>query len=279
MSASASLAFKTSKLSHKVFRNVVHLRHLRAASTNFGFEKVSSEEKGQKVKTVFANVASKYDLMNDAMSFGIHRLWKDYFVQRLNLNKDAQVVDVAGGTGDIAFRVLGALRKMPAGNGTVTLVDINEDMIDVGKVRAEEDHSIDQNRLKWVCADAETLPFPDDSFDLYTIAFGLEIVLMSARCWMKRFDHVDPLLKPFYDLYSFQLIPVMGQILAGDYNSYKYLVESIRVFPDQEAFAQMIKEAGFKNVTYENLSFGCWELRNSTSSGIAPLQPQSLFVK
>ncbi|KAI1729315.1 ubiE/COQ5 methyltransferase family domain-containing protein [Ditylenchus destructor] len=246
------------------------LLRIQKASTHFGYEQVNEDEKQKKVHTVFANVAKKYDLMNDAMSVGVHRLWKDYFVEQLNLHKDAEMVDVAGGTGDIAFRALNAMKKLPVGRGNVTLVDINQNMIDVGKVRAEENANVDMKRLNWVCANAETLPFPDNSFDFYTIAFGIrncthvDQVLREAFRVLKpngkfcclEFSRINGTLKPFYDLYSFQIIPVMGQILAGDYNSYKYLVESIRVFPDQEAFAKMIQEVGFQRVTMVGSSGG-----------------------
>ncbi|KAI1721261.1 ubiE/COQ5 methyltransferase family domain-containing protein [Ditylenchus destructor] len=244
------------------------LLRIQKASTHFGYEQVNEDEKQKKVHTVFANVAKKYDLMNDAMSVGIHRLWKDYYVEQLNLHKDAEMVDVAGGTGDIAFRALNAMKKLPVGRGNVTLVDINQNMIDVGKVRAEENANVDMKRLNWICANAETLPFPDNSFDFYTIAFGIrncthvDKVLCEAFRVLKpngkfsclEFSRINGTLKPFYDLYSFQIIPVMGQLLAGDYNSYKYLVESIRVFPDQETFAKMIQQAGFQKVTPSSTS-------------------------
>lgn len=212
------------------------------------------------------------------MSLGVHRAWKNYYVHRLNPGKNAKIVDVAGGTGDIAFRILKKLQPAPNGNGTVTLVDINQvifrhtinynttffqNMIDVGQSRAEENKLLDLSRLNWICADAETLPFEDNSFDLYTIAFGIRNcthvdrvhylflkllfnilniqVLREAHRILKpggkftclEFSQINPLLKSVYDLYSLQVIPTIGQIVAGDFNSYKYLVESIRVFPNQ----------------------------------------------
>ncbi|KAK5975002.1 2-methoxy-6-polyprenyl-1 4-benzoquinol methylase mitochondrial [Trichostrongylus colubriformis] len=228
-------------------------KQLRHASTHFGYEEVDETEKESRVYNVFANVAKKYDLMNDAMSFGIHRLWKDYYVDGLPLTSDSQILDVAGGTGDIAFRLH---RKMKTGK--VTVVDINQNMLDVGKERAEKDPSlhldsklqVDPEKFEWICANAENLPFEDNSFSAYTISFGIrncthvEKVVQEAFRVLKpggllavlEFSAVNPLLKPIYDAYSFNVIPVMGQVLAGDYNSYKYLVESIRKFPNQIFF-------------------------------------------
>uniref|UniRef100_A0A914CFK5 2-methoxy-6-polyprenyl-1,4-benzoquinol methylase, mitochondrial n=1 Tax=Acrobeloides nanus TaxID=290746 RepID=A0A914CFK5_9BILA len=208
--------------------------------------------------------------MNDAMSLGVHRLWKDYFVNGLYLQPSTKLLDVAGGTGDIAFRALRKIQEKHHSEGHVTVSDINQKMLDVGILRADEDLNLNKAKLSWVCADAEKLPFENDSFDTYTIAFGIrncihiDNVLSEAYRVLKpngrfaclEFSRIDSTLKPLYDLYSFQMIPMMGQILANDYNSYKYLVESIRVFPDQHSFAQLIKQAGFKDITYENLTFG-----------------------
>lgn len=241
----------------------------RMASTHFGFEEVDDSEKGKKVHAVFANVARKYDVMNDAMSLGIHRLWKDYFVRKLQLRPNTALIDVAGGTGDIAFRAVREIQNS-AGIGTVTVCDINEKMLAVGKERSRKDGSIQIGRLKWVCGDAECLQFPDNSFDVYTIAFGIrnctnvDKVLAEAFRVLKpggkfaclEFSRIHSPLRSLYDLYSFQVIPVLGQLIAGDYNSYRYLVESIRKFPDQEAYKRMIEIAGFSEVIYEDLSFG-----------------------
>uniref|UniRef100_F1LC00 2-methoxy-6-polyprenyl-1,4-benzoquinol methylase, mitochondrial n=1 Tax=Ascaris suum TaxID=6253 RepID=F1LC00_ASCSU len=252
----------------------------RFASTHFGFQEVDETEKGNKVHQVFANVATKYDLMNDAMSLGIHRLWKDYFVNRLALTRNTTLLDVAGGTGDIAFR---AVRKIQKGisSGSVTICDINQNMLDVGQMRADKDRSIDKSRLKWICGDAESLPFKENSFDLYTIAFGIrncthvDKVLQEAYRVLRpggkfaclEFSEIASPLRRFYDFYSFQIIPVMGQVIAGDYNSYRYLVESIRKFPKQVEFSKMIEDAKFTEVRYENLSFGICAIH----TGIKPI--------
>ncbi|VDP05622.1 unnamed protein product, partial [Heligmosomoides polygyrus] len=245
------------------------------------FSKVLSNQKLQpsfevftkriSVHHVFANVATKYDMMNDAMSFGIHRLWKDYYVGGLPLASNSKILDVAGGTGDIAFRIHKTFKP-----DKVTVVDINQNMLDVGQERAKKD--VDPQRFEWICANAESLPFEENSFDAYTISFGIrncthvDKVVQEAFRVLKpggflavlEFSAVNPLLRPIYDAYSFNVIPVMGQVLAGDYDSYKYLVESIRKFPNQEDFAAMIREAGFEMVRYENLTFGICSIHKGT---------------
>ncbi|CAI4232089.1 unnamed protein product [Auanema sp. JU1783] len=237
----------------------------RFASTHFGFQQVEETEKEKKVHEVFANVAEKYDLMNDAMSMGVHRLWKDYYVGSLPLKADSNVLDVAGGTGDIAFRLSRRINR-----GNVTVFDINQNMLNVGMERVKNEPKVEASRLSWVCGNAEALPFEDNKFDLYTISFGIrncthvDKVISEAFRVLKpggmftvlEFSAVSPLLRPIYDAYSFNVIPVMGEVLASDYHSYKYLVESIRKFPDQDAFAGMIRTAGFDGVRYENLTFG-----------------------
>ncbi|KAI3413557.1 hypothetical protein GPALN_011047 [Globodera pallida] len=246
--------------------------HRRNVATHFGFAKVDEVDKKERVRTVFANVATKYDLMNDAMSLGIHRLWKDYFVQRLNLCKDSKVLDMAGGTGDIAFRILNRMRRHPMGAYAVTVADINDNMLEIGRIRASAAlPSSDLARLSWVRSDAENLTFEDNSYDFYTISFGIrncthiDKVLSEAYRVLKpngvfaclEFGLVDnAMLRRIYDVYSLQFIPVLGQLLVGDFNSYKYLVESIRMFPSNAKFARMIGESGFREVSYENLSFG-----------------------
>uniref|UniRef100_A0A1I8B080 2-methoxy-6-polyprenyl-1,4-benzoquinol methylase, mitochondrial n=1 Tax=Meloidogyne hapla TaxID=6305 RepID=A0A1I8B080_MELHA len=233
-------------LSHKLEALSTSIRTNTTSTAHFGFEKIKEDEKQQRVKTVFSNVAKKYDLMNDAMSLFIHRLWKDYYVQNLPLTKNCNVIDVAGGTGDIAFRI--AERMGLNGKGSVTIVDINENMLEVGKLRVPPNYS---THLNWVTANAESLPFEDNSFDIYTIAFGIRNCTHPEKVLNEAFR----VLKP-NDLYSFQIIPVIGQLLVGDFNSYKYLVESIRVFPDQRQFSKMVKDSGFKDVTFEELNFG-----------------------
>ncbi|CAD5216839.1 unnamed protein product [Bursaphelenchus okinawaensis] len=255
-------------LLHRVISRAL-ICNARCSSTHFGFEKVPEEEKANRVHTVFVNVAEKYDLMNDAMSVGIHRLWKDYFVNQLDVRKDWRVVDVAGGTGDIAFRIARKMAATPGSKGDIVVCDINQKMLDVGQFRAEKDKTL-PNKFSWVCGDAEKLQFEDNFFDLYTIAFGIRnvthvdkaleeayrVLKPGGRFFCLEFSKVHAPLRPFYDLYSFNVIPRMGQLLANDYDSYKYLVESIRMFPDQEKFSEMIRTAGFKDITYQNLSFG-----------------------
>lgn len=232
--------------------------------TFFGFKEVEKTDKAKLVGEVFSSVASKYDIMNDAMSLGVHRLWKDRMISELNPREGSKLLDVAGGTGDIAFRFLDK-----ALNGAVTVCDINPDMLGEGKKRA-----IDKNilhNIEWVCGDAEKLPMEDSSFDYYTIAFGIRnvtnienaiseahrVLKPGGRFLCLEFSHVDnPILGKVYDIFSFKLIPQIGKIVAKDEDSYRYLVESIRKFPKQEEFASMIKRAGFENVKYTDLSGG-----------------------
>uniref|UniRef100_A0A0V0GAT2 2-methoxy-6-polyprenyl-1,4-benzoquinol methylase, mitochondrial n=1 Tax=Triatoma dimidiata TaxID=72491 RepID=A0A0V0GAT2_TRIDM len=236
--------------------------------THFGFERVSEEEKSKKVYDVFARVANNYDLMNDLMSGGMHRYWKDVFMQRLSPTDGTELLDVAGGTGDIAFRFHRYLENNHM-IGRVTVCDINKEMLRVGEERAKKAGL--GGKIEWVEGDAERLPFPEESFSAYTIAFGIRnvtrmrealleakrVLCPGGRFLCLEFSHVDnPLLKKIYDEYSFQVIPALGQIVAGDWRSYQYLIESIRQFPNQETFADMIAEVGFKEVTFENLSCG-----------------------
>ncbi|VDM58833.1 unnamed protein product [Angiostrongylus costaricensis] len=241
----------------------VRTTQFRPVTTHFGNEQVEEHEKEMRVHNVFASVANNYDLMNDAMSFGIHRLWKDYYV-----------LDVAGGTGDIAFR----LQKRIGSSGRITVVDINEKMLDVGRDRAKTEPLVDSTQLEWICANGEKLPFKENSFDVYTISFGIrncthvdEVVREAYRVLkpggmlaVLEFSSVNPLLRPLYDAYSYNIIPAMGQVIAGDYDSYKYLVESIRKFPNQEDFAAMIRGVGFEMVRYENLTFGICSIHKGT---------------
>lgn len=225
------------------------------------------------VKTVFTNVARNYDRMNDLMSAGIHRLWKDYFVRHLPINRDSRVLDVAGGTGDIAFRIVDQLAHKPRGTGSVTVLDINQKMIDVGEDRADKQllNANARKQLSWMCADAENLPFEAATFNIYTIAFGIRNCTDRNKVLSEAFRVLRPggtfaclefsrvecnPLRQLYDAYSFQFIPVLGQLVAGDFKSYRYLVDSIRTFPDQHSFGEEILNAGFSDVAYENLTFG-----------------------
>ncbi|MBT3237203.1 MAG: bifunctional demethylmenaquinone methyltransferase/2-methoxy-6-polyprenyl-1,4-benzoquinol methylase UbiE [Rhodospirillaceae bacterium] len=232
-------------------------------TTHFGFSTVNAEDKATLVKGVFDNVASRYDLMNDLMSLGVHRLWKSAMIDWLRPSANMSLIDVGGGTGDIAFRFL------KSGGGDVTVCDINDEMLSVGR-----DRSLDNGITKgisWVNGDAEKLPVPDSSFDAFTIAFcirnvtHIENALNEARRVLKpgghflclEFSHVALAgLESVYDTYSFKVLPWLGKLVANDAESYRYLAESIRRFPDQKTFATMITEAGLEQVTYRNLSGG-----------------------
>ncbi|XP_014277572.1 2-methoxy-6-polyprenyl-1,4-benzoquinol methylase, mitochondrial [Halyomorpha halys] len=260
-------AFRRLLREHKKLGRLIHNERKQ---THFGFEKVSEQEKAKKVYDVFRNVASNYDLMNDAMSFGIHRVWKDIFVERLGPTNGIELLDVAGGTGDITFRVLKYLRncRTPSLPGRVTVCDINKSMLKVGEERALKAGYLE---VEWVEGNAEKLPFEDNVYSAYTIAFGIRNVTRIEEALREAYRVLKPggrfmclefslveneVLRWFYDKYSFQMIPVMGQVISGDWKSYQYLVESIRQFPTQEDFKLMIEDAGFVNVNYENLSFG-----------------------
>ena len=228
---------------------------------SFGYEQVSPEEKTERVGAVFSSVAKKYDVMNDAMSAGMHRLWKDKFVRRVKPQPGEQILDMAGGTGDIAFR-------MAAKGAQITVSDINQDMLDVGIERAME-RGLDS--LVWSRQNAEELSFPSRFFDAYTIAFGIRnvtridqalaeayrVLKFGGRFFCLEFSTTEwPGFKEAYDAYSHHLVPRLGQMIAGDAESYRYLVESIRRFPNQERFKAMIETAGFSRVTYTNMTFG-----------------------
>ena len=213
---------------------------------------------------MFNSVASKYDVMNDVMSIGIHRIWKDAMMDWLAPRAGQNLLDVAGGTGDIAFRFL-----KRAGSGHATVLDLTEPMLDEGRKRAEAAQMADS--LDWVVGDAMALPFDAGSFDVYTISFGIRnvtrpqqalseafrVLKPGGRLMVLEFSQLpSPGLQKAYDLYSFNVIPRLGQLIANDYDSYRYLVESIRNFPDQETFLGMLREAGFENAKYRNLSLG-----------------------
>ncbi len=234
-------------------------------TTHFGFRTVPEQDKAGLVRGVFTSVASKYDLMNDAMSLGVHRVWKDAAIDWLAPWPGMRLVDVAGGTGDIAFRFLRRLK----GDGHATVLDMTPDMLDEGRRRAEAEKL--GGRMEWVAGDAMALPFADACFDAYTISFGIRnvtriedalseafrVLKPGGRLMVLEFSRVtNPGLEWLYDRYSFNVIPPMGKAITGDRDSYQYLVESIRRFPDQESFAAMIRAAGFEQVAYRNLSFG-----------------------
>ncbi|TDL81535.1 bifunctional demethylmenaquinone methyltransferase/2-methoxy-6-polyprenyl-1,4-benzoquinol methylase UbiE [Palleronia sediminis] len=233
-------------------------------TTHFGFQTVPEDEKAGRVHGVFSSVASRYDVMNDVMSLGIHRLWKDAMMDWLAPRPGQNLLDVAGGTGDIAFRFL---RRAPGSRATV--LDLTEPMLIEGRQRAAAESLAD--RLDWIVGDAMALPFEDAKFDVYTISFGIRNVTRIAdalseahrvlkpggRLMVLEFSQIpNDMLQRLYDAYSFNVIPRMGQAIARDRDSYQYLVESIRRFPDQESFAAMIREAGFEQVKYRNLSLG-----------------------
>ena len=233
-------------------------------TTHFGFQTVPEAEKAGMVHGVFTRVASKYDVMNDLMSGGVHRLWKDAMMDWLAPRPGQRLLDVAGGTGDVAFRFL----KRAAGANAV-VCDMTESMLVEGRKRAEAGSLAD--RLDWVVGDAMALPFASSSFDVYTISFGIRNVTRIAdalaeayrvlrpggRLMVLEFSRIpNDLMQKAYDLYSFNVIPAMGQMVTGDRDSYQYLVESIRKFPEQEAFAGMIRQAGFGQVKYRNMTMG-----------------------
>jgi demethylmenaquinone methyltransferase/2-methoxy-6-polyprenyl-1,4-benzoquinol methylase len=232
---------------------------------SFGYEAVDPAEKATKVRQVFDRVASRYDLMNDLMSGGVHRLWKDALVDWLAPRRGIHHLDVAGGTGDVAFRIMDRV----GGDALMTVCDINHAMLEVGRDRA-----IDRGLvmgLSWVAGDAMALPFRDKSVDSYTIAFGIRNVTHIDRALHEAYRVLKPggrflclefsrllvpQLRTIYDQYSMRMIPLMGRIVAKDAESYRYLVESIRRFPDQKSFAKLVADAGFGLVKVRNLSGG-----------------------
>jgi demethylmenaquinone methyltransferase / 2-methoxy-6-polyprenyl-1,4-benzoquinol methylase len=248
-----------------------------SAHTDFGFHRVPEGEKAPLVRALFESVASRYDLMNDLMSAGIHRWWKSEMVAWLKPRPGQRLLDVAGGTGDIALRALPRLLAQGEGPGGNAIVcDASAAMLAIGRARALDQGILDG--IEWVGADAEWLPAADRSVDLYTIGFGLRNVtqidaaLAEARRVLKpggRFlcleftPEISPLLQPLYDLYSFQFVPLLGQIVAGDRDAYLYLVESIRRFPRQTELAEMITRAGLERVRFRNLTGGIAALHSA----------------
>ncbi|MDH5516989.1 MAG: bifunctional demethylmenaquinone methyltransferase/2-methoxy-6-polyprenyl-1,4-benzoquinol methylase UbiE [Gammaproteobacteria bacterium] len=233
--------------------------------THFGFEQVDAAEKAGKVAEVFHSVADKYDVMNDVMSFGVHRLWKRFTLAQTGLKNGQRVLDLAGGTGDLALK----MSRMVGASGEVVLSDINGSMLSNGRDRLT-DHGVAGN-IRYVQANAECLPFPDDYFDCITMAFGLRnvtdkdmalrsmnrILKPGGRLLVLEFSKpVAPGLAPVYDFYSFKLLPMMGKVIANDEDSYRYLAESIRMHPDQATLKSMMQDAGFERCDYHNLSGG-----------------------
>ena len=233
-------------------------------TTHFGFQKVPVKEKAQRVRSVFDSVVTDYDLMNDVMSLGIHRLWKRLAIGMANIRPGQQVLDLAGGTGDLVLLI--APRVGP--QGRVVLSDINNAMIRTGRARLL-DRGIAGN-VEYVQADAERLPFPDNSFDCITMAFGLRnvthkqaaldamyrVLKPGGRLLILEFSRPAALLKPAYDFYSFSILPRLGQLIARDAASYRYLAESIRMHPDQKTLVGMLESAGFEDCSFHNLTGG-----------------------
>ena len=232
------------------------------STTHFGFQSVDEHEKAQRVRSVFDSVAPKYDLMNDLMSAGLHRVWKTYTVMVANLREGSQVLDIAGGTGDLAL----AFSKKVGASGCVVHTDINEAMLRVGR-----DRLLDQGvSLPTLVCDAEQLPFPDAHFDVVSVAFGLRnmthkddalaemcrVLKPGGKLLVLEFSKVAEPLTKAYDWYSFNVLPKLGQWIAGDADSYRYLAESIRMHPGQQELKAMMHDAGFGHVDYHNLTGG-----------------------
>lgn len=234
-------------------------------TTHFGFKTVPESEKIRRVHGVFESVASKYDVMNDFMSLGMHRIWKEAMMDWVAPRSGQRLLDVAGGTGDIGFKFL----ERTSGESDVTILDLTETMLHEGRKRFNNNKW--KGNVKWVCGDAMNLPFPDNNFDTYTISFGIRnvtkiedtlreayrVLRIGGRLMILEFGTIpNDFLRLIYDKYSFGLIPRLGELVVGDMDSYSYLVESIRKFPQQEKFSSIIKSTGFMGVKYRNLSLG-----------------------
>jgi demethylmenaquinone methyltransferase/2-methoxy-6-polyprenyl-1,4-benzoquinol methylase len=236
---------------------------------SFGYRDVPASEKAELVARVFESVAPRYDLMNDLMSAGVHRLWKNAMVDVLNPRRGERFLDVAGGTGDIAFRIARRVGPGESGGAEVTICDINPAMLEVGRDRAADRGLL--RGLTWTTGDAESLPFPERSFDAYTIAFGLRNVTDIDKALREAYRVLRPggrfLCLEFskvtsapigraYDAYSARALPLLGRVIARDAESYRYLHESIRRFPPQRELARRMREAGFERVAWRNLTLG-----------------------
>src|SRR5450432_332273 len=234
-------------------------------STDFGFERVAPEDKARRVRGVFDSVAENYDLMNDLMSAGAHRLWKRFTLSLTNLRPGQRALDVAGGTGDLAAGLLRQVGK----SGRVVLSDVNPAMLEIGRDRLLDKGLV--GNVECLVADAERLPFEDDRFDCVTIGFGLRNVTDKAAALksmhrvlkpggqllvLEFSTQVAPGLKPIYDAYSFKVLPLLGKLIAQDADSYRYLAESIRMHPNQETLLEMLRSAGFALARYHNLTGG-----------------------
>lgn len=240
-------------------------KNLNPESLEFGTKSVTPDEKTTLVRGVFDSVADQYDIMNDLMSGGIHRTWKNHLIRRIRPKSNQAFLDVAGGTGDIAFRI----RRKTSAQTKITLCDLNYDMLRVGRDRAVDKGWL--NDFDWVTGNAEKLPVPDESYDVYNISFGLRnvtriddalkeayrVLKPGGRFYCLEFSTVEnPLLSKLYDGFSYNVIPKIGKAVANDEESYQYLVESIRKFPKQENLKARMKQAGFAKTSYENLTFG-----------------------
>jgi demethylmenaquinone methyltransferase/2-methoxy-6-polyprenyl-1,4-benzoquinol methylase len=242
----------------------------QSQKTHFGFEEVNESDKNRRVKDVFSSVASQYDIMNDLMSGGLHRVWKHIAVTLSGVREGSRVLDIAGGTGDLSKRYL----KKIGERGELWLTDINGEMLTVGR-----DRLIDDGFMPPLCqCDAESLPYPDNYFDCVTVAFGLRnmthkdkaleemhrVLKRGGRLIVLEFSKVWKPLEKLYDLYSFKLLPLMGRLVAKDEASYRYLAESIRMHPAQEELAQMMRAAGFERAEFFNLTAGVVAIHRGT---------------
>lgn len=240
--------------------------------TDFGFSRVKSKDKSNLVKKIFENVSGRYDLMNDFMSLGIHRVWKESMLDWLAPRRGQSLIDVAGGTGDIAFNFI----KRAKTGANATILDLTESMMIEGKKKTID--LPEESQINWVCGDAMRMPFSDSTFDVYTISFGIRNVTNISKTLAEAYRVLKPggrlmilefssvnndLISWIYDKYSFNIIPKLGEFVSNDRESYQYLVESIRKFPNQEKFSEMIINEGFRKVKYRDLTFGIAALHSA----------------